>query len=121
MADSREAAGHGRLSVVRTDTDGVTVVVLKGEVDHHSVKALTHVLPPARAVSAPRIVLDLTGVTFMDSSGVNALIAVHRATEEARGWLRLVGVRGAALRTVQLVGLDLLIPCHPDLREALGQ
>jgi len=107
--------------VTRTDADGVTVLTLDGEVDHHSVGVLSRALPPADAGTAPRVVVDLTRVGFMDSSGVNALIAAHQATLVARGWLRLVGVRGAVLRTVQLVGLDLIVTCHPNLDDALAE
>ncbi|MFJ4206044.1 STAS domain-containing protein [Streptomyces sviceus] len=33
----------------------------------------------------PRIVVDLTGVTFMDSSDVNVLVAAHKSMTDARG------------------------------------
>lgn len=119
MADNEEAVGHGQLSVVRSDADGITVLALRGEVDYQSVGVLTAAMPPADAEVGERVVLDLSGVTFMDSSGVNALIAAHQATRAAQGWLRLVGVRGAVQRTVQLVGLDSLVDCHATLQEAL--
>lgn len=120
MAKNREAAGHGRLAVVRTDADGITVLGLDGEIDHQSVSGLTRALAPADAAAGQRIVIDLGRVTFMDSSGVNALIAAFQAARAAGGWLRLVVVRGAVLRTLQLVGLDTVIPFHATLEEALA-
>ncbi|NEB04098.1 STAS domain-containing protein [Streptomyces sp. SID13726] len=110
---------HGGLSVTRTDADGTTVLVLRGEVDHQSVGTLTRALPPADTGAGPSVVLDLSGVTFMDSSGVNALITAHQAAQAARGRLRLAGMHGAVLRTVQIVGLDTLLSCHPTVRDAL--
>ncbi|MDQ0604352.1 anti-anti-sigma factor [Streptomyces canus] len=121
MADNQEAVGQGRLSVVRSDVEGVTVLSLHGEVDYQSVTALTRFVPPEGAAAGQRVVVDLSRVTFMDSSGVNALVATYQATQAARGWLRLVGVRGAVLRTVQLVGLDTLVACYPTVRDALAQ
>jgi stage II sporulation protein AA (anti-sigma F factor antagonist) len=120
VADNREAAGHGTLAVTRTDADGITVLGLDGEIDHQSVGGLTRALAPADASVQQRVVIDLSRVTFMDSSGVNALIAAFQAAGAAGGWLRLVVVRGAVLRTLQLVGLDTVIPFHPTLEEALG-
>ncbi|WP_028808107.1 STAS domain-containing protein [Streptomyces canus] len=120
MAENREAAGHGTLSVVRTDTDGITVLGLDGEIDHQSVGGLTHALARADAAVGQRVVIDLSRVTFMDSSGVNALIAAFQAAGAAGGWLRLVVVRGAVLRTLQLVGLDSVIPFHETLEDALA-
>ncbi|MEU9328403.1 STAS domain-containing protein [Streptomyces canus] len=120
MADNREAVGHGRLSVVRTDTDGITVLGLDGEIDHQSVGGLTRALSLAGAPEGRRVVIDLSRVTFMDSSGVNALIAAFQSAQAAQGWLRLVVVRGAVLRTLRLVGLDTVVPCHPTLEDALA-
>lgn len=120
MADNHQAVGHGQLSVTRNDVDGITVLRLHGEVDYQSAVALTRALPPTDPTAGHRIVIDLSQVTFMDSSGVNALIAGHRATQSAHGWLRLAGAGGAALRTVQMVGLDTLISCHPTVRDAVA-
>ena len=120
MADNREAVGHGRLSVVRTEADDITVVGLDGEIDHQSVAGLTRALSPADSAAGHRVVVDLSQVTFMDSSGVNALIAAFHSTQAAQGWLRLVGARGAVLRTLQLVGLDTFVPFHPTLEDALA-
>ena len=121
VSDNEEAAGHGRLSVVRTESDGVVVLSLRGEVDHQSAGALTRAAPPADATAGPRVVVDLSRVTFMDSSGINALIALHQGTRAARGWLRLAGVQGSVLRTVQLVGLDTIVTCHPTIQDALAR
>jgi stage II sporulation protein AA (anti-sigma F factor antagonist) len=120
VTDNKEAVGRGQLSVNRTDIDGVTVLTLRGEVDHQSVGALTRAMPPADPTAGERVVLDLSEVTFMDSSGVNALVAAHQATHAAQGWLRLAGVRRAVLRTLQLVGLDTLVDCHPTVEDALA-
>lgn len=120
VADNQESVGHGQLSVVRSDVDGVTVLSLHGEVDYQSVTALTRAVPSADATAGQRVIVDLSRVTFMDSSGVNALVALYQAAQAAQGWLRLVGVRGAVLRTVQLVGLDTLVTCHPTVQDALA-
>lgn len=119
VADNREAVGHGGLSVVRADVEGIAVLGLDGEVDYQSSSALTRVMPSADEDPGRRLVLDLSQVTFMDSSGVNALIAAHQARQPVQGWLRLAGVHGAVLRTLQLVGLDTVIACFPSVEDAL--
>ncbi|MFE3034778.1 STAS domain-containing protein [Streptomyces canus] len=106
--------------MARTDADGITVLGLDGEIDHQSVGALTQALARADAAVGRRVVIDLSRVTFMDSSGVNALIAAFQSAGAAGGWLRLVVVRGAVLRTLQLVGLDTVIPFHETLEDALA-
>ncbi|MFG2470475.1 STAS domain-containing protein [Streptomyces canus] len=106
--------------MVRTDTDGITVLGLDGEIDHQSVGGLTRALSVPDSPEGRRVVIDLSRVTFMDSSGVNALIAAFQSAQAAQGWLRLVVVRGAVLRTLQLVGLDTVVPFHPTLEDALA-
>ena len=120
MADNQEAVGRGQLAVVRADVDGIAVLGVRGEIDYQSVGVLTRAMFPADPTAGPRVVVDLGEVTFMDSSGVNALVAVHHATRAAQGWLRLAGAHGPVLRTVQLVGLDAVAPCHPTVAEALA-
>jgi len=120
VTDNQEAVGRGQLSVVRRDVDGITVLDLRGEVDHQSVGALTRAMPPADPTAGRRVVVDMSRVTFMDSSGVNALVGAHLATQASQGWLRLAGVRGAVLRTLQLVGLDTLVTCHPSVQDAIA-
>jgi anti-anti-sigma factor len=119
VAENRETVGRGQLSVVGTEMDGITVLGLRGEVDYQSVSALTRAMPEVDSADSHRVVVDMSRVTFMDSSGVNALIAAHQAMRAAHGWLRLAGVRGAVLRTVQLVGLDTLVSCHATVEDAV--
>ncbi|MET7689173.1 STAS domain-containing protein [Streptomyces sp. NPDC005483] len=106
--------------MVRTDADGIAVLGLDGEIDHQSVRGLTRALAPTETAADRRVVIDLSRVTFMDSSGVNAVIAAFHAAQTAGGWLRLVVVPGAVLRTLQLVALDTVVPFHPTLEEALA-
>lgn len=108
----------GQLSVVATATDGIRVLTLAGEIDHHTGDALRQALD-ASDTPRPRIVVDLRGVSFMDSSGINILIAAHRALSEAGGWLRLAAPTGAVLRTIRIVGIDAVIDCRETLRQAL--
>ncbi|MEU1940489.1 STAS domain-containing protein [Streptomyces coeruleorubidus] len=70
-------------------------------------------------IARPRIVVDLSRVTFMDSSGMNILIAAHQAASSAQGWLRMAGARESVLRVLQPVGVDQVIGCHPTLEQAL--
>jgi len=119
VTDIQKAGRPDRLSIEHVDTDGIRVVTVRGEIDH----AVSGVLGAAlRAADhrPPRIVADLSGVTFMDSSGINAFIGAHQAASGARGWLRIAGAREPVLRVLRLVGLDALIPCHPTVAQAMS-
>ncbi|MFF5638695.1 STAS domain-containing protein [Streptomyces sp. NPDC012825] len=68
----------------------------------------------------PRVVADMRQVTFMDSTGINILIAAHHTLTQAGGWLRLAGTTTAVMRTIGIVGLDSVIDCRETLSQALN-
>lgn len=105
----------GRLSVVSP----IRVVTLHGEIDHQTGEVLRQALQ-VTAPPGPRVVADMRGVGFMDSTGINIFIAAHRDLAEASGWLRLTAPTTPVLRTIQLVGADAFIDCRETLRQALA-
>jgi stage II sporulation protein AA (anti-sigma F factor antagonist) len=119
MAHTGQAEQPGRLSVASTATDGVHVLTLAGEIDHDTGQALRQALD-ASGAPRPRIVVDLSRVTFMDSTGINIFVAAHRILTEAGGWLRLAAPGEAVMRTLQIVGVDAVIDCRETLRQALS-
>ncbi|MEZ3181758.1 STAS domain-containing protein [Streptomyces pimonensis] len=119
VANSNRTEQREQLSVTVTATDDIQVLNPAGEIDHHTGEALRHALDVARTTH-PRVVVDLHGVTFMDSSGINVLIAAHHALTQAGGWLRLAAPTDTVMRTLQIVGVDSVIDCHDTLRQALA-
>ncbi|QTD95847.1 STAS domain-containing protein [Streptomyces cyanogenus] len=118
MTGTEQAGPSVQLSVVTTATDGIRVLTLAGEIDHHTGDTLRQALDAA-GTPRPRIVVDMRQVTFMDSSGINILLVAHRALSEAGGWLRLAAVGEAVMRTISIVGVDAVIDCRDTLRQAL--
>ncbi|MFG3284476.1 STAS domain-containing protein [Streptomyces sp. NPDC048111] len=118
---SAEHAGWAdQLSVaITTVSDGIRVVALDGEIDHQSGEALGAALTAPDA-ACPRVVVDLSRVTFMDSSGINLFISAHLALSGAGGWLRLAAGGEAVMRTIGIVGIDTVIACFPTVGEALA-
>ncbi|GGU41955.1 STAS domain-containing protein [Streptomyces coeruleorubidus] len=119
MTDPHGAARPG-LPIDHTTVDGIRVVTLRGEIDHAVTEKLTEALLSYGSVTPQRTVVDLSGVTFMDSSGINALIAAHQGMSDAQGWLRIAGAQASVLRVLELVGLDQVIGCHPTVAQALA-
>lgn len=118
-ADTNEPAGLDRLAISRATVDGVTVVTVSGEIDYHTSGLLRGALMPEDPATTARTVADFTGVAFMDSSGINVLIAAHQA-HGPDGWLRLAAVRTSVLRTLEIVGLTDLVDCHPTVSAAVA-
>lgn len=80
------------------DVDGV--LVLEGEIDAHSSAALARHLHDKRAIN----VLDLSAVSFIDSSGLRVLVEAHQ-TRERDGGLVLRSPSAAVQRLLEISGL----------------
>ncbi|MEU3558069.1 STAS domain-containing protein [Streptomyces fragilis] len=119
MTDPEPAGQADYLSVVTTTTDNIRVLTLSGEIDHHTGDTFRRALD-ASGTPCPHVVVDMRQVTFMDSSGINILIAAHRALSEAGGWLRLAAAGEAVTRTLSIVGVDAVIDCRATLPQALA-
>lgn len=94
----------GRLTIEASTDEGGSTLTLDGEVDPHSTEQLDAAVDDA-LVAGPRIVLDLSGVTFIDSAGLRSLIRAQRMATEASGSLVLRGPRPSTLRVLEITGL----------------
>jgi anti-anti-sigma factor len=105
--------GQDDFSISRREADGATIIAPAGEVDLVTVHELRDVLRDAARASR-RVVLDLRGVTFMDSSGLRLLVEAQREAE--RDGFALAVVRGPASleRLFQVTGLDDRLELHDD-------
>ncbi|WP_328484055.1 STAS domain-containing protein [Streptomyces sp. NBC_00377] len=120
MTDIQKEDRPSRFSVQPSMVDGVLVVTVHGEIDHDVKDALSRALTPEDVMTPPRIVADLSGVSFMDSSGINVFVTAHRRVSDAEGWLRIAGAQEPVVRLLHLVGVDTFIACHPTVEQALS-
>lgn len=109
------------LDIGHREVDGLLVIEIAGEVDMLTAPELH------RAVTAGIVrtrgepcILDLTGVTFLGSSGLTALIDVTRQAEERRESLRIVvDANRPVIRPIELTGLDDVLSLYHSVEEAV--
>ncbi len=82
------------------------VVALHGELDVANAPQLQAVLEGHLDAGRRVVRLDTQDVTFLDSSALGAIVAVHRRCVELHATLILTGVSGIVERIVKLTGLD---------------
>ena len=92
------------------------VVTVSGEIDIQSGPQLRDQLLCAIRRHGARLALDLTGVTFIDCAGINALMAARRHAQLKGGWLRVIRASPRVERVLALTRLHhVLIPtARPD-------
>ena len=65
---------------------GSATITLSGEIDHHGARAMMEQLEDAIARALPlRLTLDLSGVTFMDSSGIGVVLGRYKTLSRRGG------------------------------------
>jgi anti-sigma B factor antagonist len=101
--------------------DDVAVVAVSGEIDLGTAGQLRDYLAECLSTEGLRdIVLDLSGVTFMDSTGLQVLISTQRRLEAQGGRLRLVGLRSGVAKILRVTGLDQKFPTYETVADAVG-
>jgi anti-sigma B factor antagonist len=96
----------GLLTVTVAEHAPYCVVAVSGELDVYTTARLRAVLQE-RLVDAGdvHLVVDLSGLTFMDSTGLGALVRVHKQARNLRGTLAVVCGDGPVRRVIALTGM----------------
>jgi anti-sigma B factor antagonist len=84
------------------------IVIASGEIDLYTAPRLHSELAAviASAAPAPRVTVDMSGVEFCDSTGMNVLLSCLRQVQERGGELELAAPRPAVRKILQVTGLD---------------
>ena len=98
------------MPITVTSRDSELTIALSGEIDHHAARELMAQLDQAIAERLPaQLVLDLSGVTFMDSSGIAVLLRSLRQMGHTGGSLRAVNIPAQARKVLDAAGIGRLI------------
>jgi anti-sigma B factor antagonist len=97
------------LSVTVRRERGVVIAAVTGEIDLSSVTGLQETLFEL-AGTGGTLIVDLNGVTFIDSAGLGALIAAARRADAHGGSLHAVCARPQTRKLLWLTGVDRRIP-----------
>jgi anti-sigma B factor antagonist len=108
-----------RISVSSPDRDTV-VVTVEGELDLATAGAFEEHVTDALASGRDRVVVDLTGVSFLGVAGITALLRSRDHAAHRRTALRVVAAHRAVLRPLLLLDLVPGLPVHPTLASALS-
>jgi anti-sigma B factor antagonist len=115
VAYSDSDVGPGRLEMERAIDGASQLLVLRGELDADACPRIETELVQAEASEAERIVVDLSQVQFIDSTGIALLVAALRRSEQDSRRLRFVPSQSEDVqRLLELCGLDGHLPLVGD-------
>lgn len=98
------------------------VVRVSGELDLKTAGELKSAVDPVleRAPEQPTVVLDLSGISFMDSSGMGAILGRYRTVSQMGGKLGVCGLTPQLRKLFELTGLMRIIPVYASVDDAIS-
>ncbi|MFV2198064.1 MULTISPECIES: STAS domain-containing protein [unclassified Nocardiopsis] len=102
----------------RVDSRSV-IVAVEGELDIATAADLQEQIESAIDEHGSWLILDLSKLDFMDSSGLNVIINAYRTVRERGGSLALAALNERVTKVVRLVGLHRQVPVHRTVATAV--
>lgn len=100
----------GRFEIVsQTRNGGVSTVSLAGDLDLFAAPAARQLLAKECASEPKQLVIDISGLDFIDSAGLETLVVAERALDANGGTFTLIGASERVLRLLELTGLSQLL------------
>ena len=96
------------------------VVSLKGDIDHHTAEIIkTAILKKTMSCPCRNIVFDLSGVSFMDSSGIGMIIGRYKEAEMLGGQVYAMGISPKLKSIFEISGLHKIIKVINGIEEII--
>ena len=93
-----------------SEKDGILTVTLLGEIDHHSaVRVRTEIDEKIASCHPERAVIDLSGIEFMDSSGLGLIMGRYMKMQAIGGTLVLRNPNERTVKIFKLAGLEKIV------------
>lgn len=98
------------MSVVCTQENRVLTACISGELDHHAARQVMQQLEAHIDAALPgELTVDLSALTFTDSSGIAVLLRAHKSMQRLGGGMRVVHTPPQAEKVFRAAGLQRLI------------
>jgi anti-sigma B factor antagonist len=100
-------------------TPEANVLAITGEIDLHESPRLKRALEPFIKKKAPRVAVDFTDVSYIDSSGLAVFVEAAQRVQAYGGTFAIYGLSGHVRSIFELARLDQIFRICPDKRSAL--
>ena len=104
----------------RTAGEGTQALDLVGEVDVYKAPLLRQAIMDQVDANVKHLLIDLTKVEYLDSTGLGILIGGVKRLKEQGGTLRLVGPSARITRIFEITGLNRIFDVYASEQEALS-
>ena len=99
-------------------TETVSIYQPKGK---FSLETVSEAIQKLRADAAPHMILDFSGVTYLDSAGVGSLVSLFVSRRSNGTTFALAALSPQSSAVVTVAGLQSYLPIHKTLEEAIAK
>ncbi|NQU36995.1 MAG: STAS domain-containing protein [Actinobacteria bacterium] len=107
------------ITLATRQEQGRSIVEVAGEVDVHTAPELDVAIFSLIAEGNFRVIVDLSGVEFLDSTGLGVLVKALKRVRETDGSLDVVASSDRITKVFRITGLDAVIGIHASVEDAL--
>lgn len=118
MASEQTGGGYEGFSAFWEQDNSASVLRIEGDLDLSASTALRACLQDETSLDGPPIVVDMSGVPFLDSTCLGVLISALRDAQSRRGGLRVAAARPRVRRAFEIAALDEIFPLFDTVEEA---
>jgi anti-sigma B factor antagonist len=108
------------ITVTRRTEERAEVVTVAGEIDIATYGQLRSMLITAVDAGPGTVVVDMSGVEWIDSTGLGTLVGALKRAREKHGTVRVAGAPGRIAKHFQVTGLSKVFGMHATVDEALA-
>ena len=109
-----------QMQITERTEETIPVVLITGDIDLESSPKLREFLKPLSSKKTPLLLLDFSGVNYIDSSGLATLIEYFQAVQGFKGKLALACLSPRVKNVFEIVRLEQIFSLHPDVPSALA-
>jgi anti-sigma B factor antagonist len=107
------------MRIRKQDHNDMTMIELQGELDHESVETLKSTITETISTQKSGIVLDMQGIDFIDSAGLEQLLWAKDYCDENHCQLRITSLNEDCQKILELTRLQSEFDCYAELAEAV--
>ena len=108
-----------QLDIKVEHVEGIAVVTLIGVVDAATIESVERSLEPLLARNPPRILIDGSGLSFINSLGFGLFLSWTRSATTRNGQFAVCGLRDRTRGIIKILGMEPLMNLYPSQAEAL--
>lgn len=103
----------------KTVDEKTVILKLSGEMDIYSAPKLKEQAADLIKEGKSRLLLEMTELKYIDSSGLGVLVAAMTRAKENGGVLCLISPTRPVCRLLEIIGLDQILKCYPNVEDAI--